>query len=62
MGNVLIIMGSKSDLLVVKKPEEFFAEQGIGCETHVASAHRNLDQVHGLAKRFKAFRDAQHLA
>ena len=50
MAKVLIVMGSKSDWDIMKKAQDFLEEHGIEAEMHVASAHRNPERVHGLAK------------
>ncbi|MCL2757627.1 MAG: 5-(carboxyamino)imidazole ribonucleotide mutase [Coriobacteriia bacterium] len=44
-----IIMGSKSDLEVMKACEEQLAEFGVPCELLIASAHRNPAKVHDWA-------------
>ena len=40
MIQVGIIMGSKSDLSVMKEAKEFLDEIGIPCEMNIVSAHR----------------------
>ena len=51
MARVLVIMGSKSDTPVSDKTEQILKEYGVDYELHVASAHRNPEQVKELAKR-----------
>lgn len=48
MKKVGIIMGSDSDLPVVKKAADTLKEFGVPCEVHVFSAHRTPEEV----KRF----------
>jgi 5-(carboxyamino)imidazole ribonucleotide mutase len=50
MGKVAIMMGSKSDLEIMSKAEEFFKEQKISFSTFVASAHRTPEKVHQIAQ------------
>ena len=47
---VLILMGSASDLPKVEAAEKTLRELGIGCEMHVASAHRQPELVAKLAR------------
>jgi 5-(carboxyamino)imidazole ribonucleotide mutase len=54
MSKVAIIMGSKSDLPIMKKASDFLSEQNIDSETFVASAHRTPEKVHDIAKRIEA--------
>jgi 5-(carboxyamino)imidazole ribonucleotide mutase len=56
---VLIIVGSRSDLEMVKKCQELLDDFGIGYELEVSSAHRNPEKTKKLAqeaekKGFKA--------
>lgn len=48
MADVLILMGSDSDLPVVEKAHARLTELGIEAEMHVASAHRTPQRVHEL--------------
>jgi 5-(carboxyamino)imidazole ribonucleotide mutase len=57
MAKVIIIMGSKSDLDIMKKAEDFLNEQGIENKTYVASAHRNPDKVKDIAKEIEETAD-----
>ena len=50
MAKVMIMMGSKSDMDVMKKAEDFLTEVGIESRIEVASAHRNPERVHNIAK------------
>ena len=50
MAKVTILMGSKSDMDVMKKASDFLTENGIEVDMHVASAHRNPDRVHNICK------------
>ncbi len=45
MKKVAIIMGSDSDLPIVKKAIDTLKEFGVPCEVHVYSAHRTPDEV-----------------
>ncbi len=45
MPQVLIILGSKSDVPVAKKATEVLRELGVSSQTVVASAHRTPDRV-----------------
>jgi 5-(carboxyamino)imidazole ribonucleotide mutase len=47
---VLIVMGSESDLEVVKPAAETLAKLGISHEVHIASAHRTPERAMALAK------------
>ena len=47
---VLIVMGSDSDLPVMKPAAEALESLGIGYEMHVASAHRTPDRAATLAR------------
>ncbi len=47
---VLILMGSDSDLPVMKKAAEVFKEMGVPYEMHISSAHRLPDRTADLAK------------
>ena len=51
MNKVIIVMGSKSDMDIMKKAETFLNDQGIGCEIHVASAHRTPDKLHKILEK-----------
>ena len=50
MSKVMILMGSKSDMDIMKKAEAFLTEVGVESVIHVASAHRNPERVHALAQ------------
>jgi len=50
MGKVVILMGSKSDMDIMKKAENFLNEHAIETELHVASAHRTPEKVHKIIK------------
>jgi len=50
MSKVLIIMGSKSDMDIMKKADDFLSDMGIETRIEVASAHRNPERVHSIAK------------
>ena len=45
MAKVAIIMGSKSDLDIMKKAADIFVEFSIDYEMHIMSAHRTPDEV-----------------
>ena len=47
---VLVVMGSESDLEVVKPAAETLAKLGISHEVHIASAHRTPERAMALAK------------
>ncbi|MGD1076427.1 MAG: 5-(carboxyamino)imidazole ribonucleotide mutase [Thermodesulfovibrionales bacterium] len=47
---VLIVMGSDSDLVIVKEAETILKEFGIPCEMTIASAHRTPERVLTLAQ------------
>ncbi|MDA3961126.1 MAG: 5-(carboxyamino)imidazole ribonucleotide mutase [Planctomycetota bacterium] len=48
MADVMILMGSDSDLPVVEKAYQRLTDLGVACEMHVASAHRTPAKVHEL--------------
>jgi 5-(carboxyamino)imidazole ribonucleotide mutase len=50
---VAIIMGSDSDLPVVRKAADTLADYGVPYEVHVWSAHRTPDQVNGFVSGAK---------
>ena len=54
MKKVAIIMGSDSDLLVVRKAAEVLREFGVPYEAHVWSAHRTPDEVRASARLARA--------
>ncbi len=58
MSKVAILMGSKSDMDIMKKAEDFLTENGIACTVHVASAHRTPEKVHAIAQGIEAEYDA----
>lgn len=47
---VAVLVGSASDLELAEKVRSRVVEFGIVCEVHVASAHRNPDQVDRLTR------------
>ena len=51
---VLIIMGSDSDLPVMKPALDFLEETGISYEVHISSAHRLPEKTASLAKNAEA--------
>lgn len=53
MAKVAIIMGSKSDLEIMRKAETFLSEQNIYCEVFIASAHRTPKKVQGICERIE---------
>ena len=54
MKKVGIVMGSDSDLPVVKKATDTLLELGVPFEVHVYSAHRTPDQARAFAQNAKA--------
>ena len=50
MEKVMIMMGSKSDMEIMKKAQDFLSEYSIESEIIVASAHRNPERVHKIAQ------------
>ena len=50
MAKVMILMGSKSDMEIMKKASDFLSEHNIENNIEVASAHRNPERVHTIAK------------
>lgn len=50
MTQVLILMGSKSDLPVARKAADVLKRLGLDCSVAVASAHRTPDRVAELVK------------
>ena len=51
MNKVIIVMGSKSDMEIMKKAETFLNDHQIGCEIHVASAHRTPEKLHKILEK-----------
>ncbi|MFA4972718.1 MAG: 5-(carboxyamino)imidazole ribonucleotide mutase [bacterium] len=51
---VLIVMGSKSDLEVMEEARRALAELGVTSRMHIASAHRTPDKAAELARKAKA--------
>ncbi len=51
---VAIVMGSQSDMELMKDAEKALTEKGVGCEIKVSSAHRNLDETIAYARACKA--------
>ncbi len=47
---VLILMGSKSDLAVMEEAKKVLTELGVGSRMHIASAHRTPEKAAALAK------------
>ena len=54
MAGICIIMGSKSDEQIAKKATDILDQMGEEYEVHVASAHRNPEEVDRLMKTSKA--------
>ena len=50
MKKVAVIMGSASDLPVVRRAASTLADFGVPCEVHVYSAHRTPDQAAAFAR------------
>lgn len=50
MSKVMIMMGSKSDMDIMKKAQDFLTEVGVESRIEVASAHRNPERVHNISK------------
>ena len=50
MKKVAVIMGSASDLPVVRKAASTLADLGVPCEVHIYSAHRTPDQAAAFAR------------
>lgn len=50
MKKIAVIMGSDSDLPVVKKACDVFTELGVPFEVHVYSAHRTPDEVRDFTR------------
>jgi 5-(carboxyamino)imidazole ribonucleotide mutase len=48
MSKVAILMGSQSDMDIMKKGKDLLDSQGIECDIFVASAHRNPEKVHDI--------------
>jgi 5-(carboxyamino)imidazole ribonucleotide mutase len=53
LSKVAVIMGSKSDLSVVKPAITVLKDFGVGVEAHVISAHRTPEEAHEFAKNAK---------
>lgn len=51
MEKVMIMMGSKSDMDIMKKAQDFLSEYNVESEIIVASAHRNPERVHQIAQK-----------
>lgn len=49
-----IIMGSKSDLPIMKQAAEVLEELGVSCEVTIVSAHRTPERMFNYAKEAKA--------
>lgn len=54
MAKVAVVMGSKSDLAVVKPAVSVLKSFGIETEVRVISAHRTPDEAHSFAKNAQA--------
>ena len=50
MDKVMIMMGSKSDMEIMKKAQDFLNEYSVESTIIVASAHRNPERVHKIAQ------------
>ena len=50
MPKVTILMGSQSDMDIMKKAADLLEENNISVDMHVASAHRNPARVHAICK------------
>ncbi len=50
MPKVTILMGSQSDMEIMKKAADLLEENNISVDMHVASAHRNPARVHSICK------------
>ncbi|RAP27153.1 5-(carboxyamino)imidazole ribonucleotide mutase [Candidatus Marinamargulisbacteria bacterium SCGC AG-333-B06] len=50
MANVMIMMGSKSDMDIMKKAQDLLSSFSIKSTIEVASAHRNPERVHAIAR------------
>lgn len=50
MPKVTILMGSQSDMDIMKKAADLLEENNISVDMHVASAHRNPARVHSICK------------
>ncbi|MBQ6184111.1 MAG: 5-(carboxyamino)imidazole ribonucleotide mutase [Clostridia bacterium] len=50
MKKVAIIMGSDSDMPILRKTKRTLDEFGVVCETHVYSAHRTPDEASSFAR------------
>ena len=57
MPKVTILMGSKSDMDIMKKAADFLTENDIEVDMQVASAHRNPDRVHNICKEVEESSD-----
>ncbi|MGH6704938.1 MAG: 5-(carboxyamino)imidazole ribonucleotide mutase [Bradyrhizobium sp.] len=51
---IAIIMGSQSDWQTMRHTAETLTALGIGCETHIVSAHRTPDRMFAFARGAKA--------
>ena len=54
MKKVAVIMGSDSDLPVVRKAIDTLSEYGVPCEVHVYSAHRTPEEARSFAMNARA--------
>lgn len=54
MADVLIVLGSESDMPIAKKAEDALKELGIPCEVKVASAHRTPDLLDKIIRESDA--------
>jgi 5-(carboxyamino)imidazole ribonucleotide mutase len=51
---VLVLMGSESDTVVMQEAADALDRFGIGCQMHIASAHRSPEKVRQLARGARA--------
>jgi len=54
MADVLILLGSESDMPIAKKAEDALRELGVSFETKVASAHRSPDLLDRIIRESDA--------
>lgn len=50
MKKIAVVMGSDSDLEVVKKAKDVLDQFGVECEMHIFSAHRTPDEAKAFAE------------
>ncbi len=51
---VLVLMGSDSDARVMQETADALGGFGVGCQMHIASAHRSPEKVRQLAREARA--------